>query len=85
MRSQKKYDEHVATEEEDQTGDSGMGTGSGTTSYGTIEEWKGSIQNPPPESHKEHRYQQIMTETTDQVQPYTPVEFNQLTPSHALP
>jgi hypothetical protein len=29
MRSQKKYDEHVATEEEDQTGDSGMGTGSG--------------------------------------------------------
>jgi hypothetical protein len=48
MRSQKKYDEHVATEEEDQTGDSGMGTGSGTTSYGTIEEWKGSIQNPPP-------------------------------------
>ena len=33
-----------AEEEGDQTGDSGMGTGSGA---GTIEEWKKGIQNPP--------------------------------------
>ena len=46
MRSQMGLE--TATEESDQTGDSGMGTGSGTTLYGTIEEWKESIQNPPP-------------------------------------
>ena len=32
----------------DQTGDSGMGSGSGATKYGTIAEWKEAIQNPPP-------------------------------------
>ena len=49
MRSQKKLDDLVATctDDEDQTGDSGMGTGSGTNSDGTIEEWKRAIQNPP--------------------------------------
>ena len=35
-------------EESDQTGDSGMGSGSGATKYGTITEWKEAIQNPPP-------------------------------------
>ena len=35
-------------EESDQTGDSGMGSGSGTTKYGSIKEWKEAIQNPPP-------------------------------------
>ena len=35
-------------EEGDQTGDSGIGTGSGTTRYGTVAEWKKAIQNPPP-------------------------------------
>ena len=44
--SQVKLDE--AEEEGDQTGDSGKGTGSGTTKYGNIEEWKKGIQNPPP-------------------------------------
>ena len=32
-------------EESDHTGDSGKGTGSGTTQ---LEEWKKGIQNPPP-------------------------------------
>ena len=41
-----KVDERA--DESDQTGDSGMGTGSGATKYGTIEEWKEAIQNPPP-------------------------------------
>ena len=40
--------DEAATEERDFTGDSGIETGSGTTKYGTIEEWKESIQNPPP-------------------------------------
>ena len=35
------------TEESDQTGDSGMETGSGTTEYGTVEEYKSAIKNPP--------------------------------------
>ena len=35
-------------DENDQTGDSGMGSGSGTTKYGTVEQWKEAIQNPPP-------------------------------------
>ena len=48
MLSQMGADETATEEEGDQTGDSGMGTGSGTTKYGTIEEWKKGIQNPPP-------------------------------------
>ena len=40
--------DEAATEERDCTGDSGIGTGSGVTKYGTREEWKESIQNPPP-------------------------------------
>ena len=47
MHSQLGLDE-TATDESDHTGDSGKGTGSGTTKYGTIQEWKESIQNPPP-------------------------------------
>ena len=35
-------------DESDKTGDSGMGSGSGATKYGPIEEWKEAIQNPPP-------------------------------------
>ena len=41
-----KVDERA--DESDSTGDSGMGTGSGTTKYGSIKEWKEAIQNPPP-------------------------------------
>ena len=37
--------DETATEE---TGDSGMGTGPRVTKYGTIEELKEGIQNPPP-------------------------------------
>ena len=37
-------------ENDDQTGDSGMGTGSGAAQYGTVEEWKGAIKNPPDSS-----------------------------------
>lgn len=40
--------EEVAIEEDDQTGDSGMGTGSGTGQYEALDEWKGALQNPPP-------------------------------------
>ena len=55
----------TATEEEgDQTGDSGIGTGSGATKYGTVEEWKEAIQNPPPDTH-EHHYQPIIKHSTD--------------------
>ena len=42
MRLQMGADE-TATEESDQTGDSGMGTGSGTSKYGTVEEWKKNL------------------------------------------
>ena len=68
-------------DESDQTGDSGMGSGSGATKYGTIKEWKEAIQNPPPGMYRfllllysewsfcvdthEHGYQSIMVETTD--------------------
>jgi hypothetical protein len=37
----------TVTEESDWTGDSGMGTGSGTTAYEVIV-WKNAIQHPPP-------------------------------------
>ena len=37
----------VVTEESDCTGDSGMGTGSGTAPYEVIE-WRKAIQYPPP-------------------------------------
>lgn len=43
--------DETATDETDQTGDSGKGTGSGTAKYGSIEEWKKGIQNPPPGMH----------------------------------
>ena len=38
----------VAMEEGDQTGDSGMESGSGSVQHGTITEWREAIQNPPP-------------------------------------
>ena len=38
----------VMMEENDQTGDSGMGTGSGASKYGSLEEWKQAMKNPPP-------------------------------------
>ena len=53
----------VAIEEQDCTGDSGMGTGSGSDQYGGLEEWKNAMQDPPPES--EHSYQPLRRETTD--------------------
>ena len=34
-------------EEEDGTGDSGRGTGSGTAKYGDIQEWREAMENPP--------------------------------------
>ena len=47
MLSQMGLDE-TATEERDYTGDSGIGTGSGATKYGSVEEWRKAIRNPPP-------------------------------------
>ena len=38
----------AVVEENDQTGDSGMGTGSGSANYGTCEVWKNAMNNPPP-------------------------------------
>ena len=38
----------VMIEENDWTGDSGMGTGSGSTWYGTRDEWRDALKNPPP-------------------------------------
>ena len=38
----------VTIEENDWTGDSGMGTGSGSTRYGTRDEWREALKNPPP-------------------------------------
>ena len=35
-------------EENDHTGDSGIGTGSGTAQYGTHDEWRNALKNPPP-------------------------------------
>jgi len=35
-------------EMEDNTGDSGMGTGSETGPYSTVEIWKQAMKNPPP-------------------------------------
>ena len=52
----------VAIEEQDCTGDSGMGTGSDSDQYGGLEEWKNAMQDPPPES--EHSYQPLRRETT---------------------
>ena len=34
--------------ENDQTGDSGMGSGSGSGQYGAVNEWKRAIRHPPP-------------------------------------
>lgn len=38
----------TAVEEEDWTGDSGMGTGSGTASYEAVFEWRQALKQPPP-------------------------------------
>ena len=38
----------AATEEDDCTGDSGVGTGSGSAKYGDVEDWKREITKPPP-------------------------------------
>ena len=64
MVSLMKLYETAEEEEDDQTGDSGMESGSGATKYGTIEEWKKAIQNPPPDTH-EHCYQPIFPHSTD--------------------
>ena len=51
VRLQKKLSEEeekkVVAEESDRTGESGIGTGSGTTRYGTVAEWKEAMENPP--------------------------------------
>lgn len=52
-----------AVEEQDCTGDSGMGTGSGSGQYGSLEEWKDAMQHPPPEK-PEHSYQPLRREIT---------------------
>ena len=38
------------TEVDDHTGDSGIGTGSGSAKYGTIDDWKLNTNHPPPGS-----------------------------------
>ena len=48
---------------EDCTGDSGIGTWSGSDQYGGLEEWKNAMQDPPPES--EHSYQPLMGASTE--------------------
>jgi hypothetical protein len=40
--------EGVGTEEDDWTGDSGMGTGSDSAQCGGIEEWRRAMKHPPP-------------------------------------
>ena len=40
--------EGTADSEEDVTGDSGMGTGSGSAQYGGVEAWRQAMDNPPP-------------------------------------
>jgi hypothetical protein len=42
----------AATEEDDCTGDSGVGTGSGSAKYGDVEDWKRGITKPPPVPEK---------------------------------
>lgn len=58
----------TVTEESDWTGDSGMGTGSGTAAYEVIV-WKNAIQHPPPE-RRTHSYQTIRRETRDDDEMY---------------
>ena len=44
----------TATEEDDCTGDSGVGTGSGSAKYGDVEDWKRGITKPPPVPGKDN-------------------------------
>jgi hypothetical protein len=44
----------AATEEDDCTGDSGVGTGSGSAKYGDVEDWKRGITKPPPVPGKDN-------------------------------
>ena len=39
---------YTIVDDDDQTGDSGLGTGSGAVQYGELEEWKRAIMIPPP-------------------------------------
>jgi hypothetical protein len=65
----------VSVEESDQTGDSGIESGSGSVRHGTVAEWKGWIQNPPPENTKsDHGYTSLRNETKDEEQLYQVVE-----------
>ena len=38
----------TADSDEDVTGDSGMGTGSGSAQYEDVETWRQALDNPPP-------------------------------------
>jgi hypothetical protein len=64
----------VTIEENDWTGDSGMGTGSGSTRYGTRDEWREALKNPPPEQ-PEHLYTSIREDTRDRDQSYQGVDY----------
>jgi hypothetical protein len=64
----------VTIEENDWTGDSGMGTGSGSTWYGTRDEWRDALKNPPPEQ-PEHLYTSIREDTRDRDQSYQGVDY----------
>ena len=44
----------AAMEEDDCTGDSGVGTGSGSAKYGDVEDWKRGITKPPPVPGKDN-------------------------------
>jgi hypothetical protein len=47
--SDEEESKEVSVEEGDQTGDSGMESGSGSVQHGTISQWREAIKNPPPE------------------------------------
>ena len=46
--SDEEESKEVAVEEGDQTGDSGMESGSGSVQHGTISQWREAIKKPPP-------------------------------------
>jgi hypothetical protein len=89
--SDEEESKEVAVEEGDQTGDSGMESGSGSVQHGTISQWREAIKKPPPEprnyppkegekmdecvSETKKRYTHLREETIDRVGPYEKVNY----------